>query len=76
MGLPNRNCYKRNIYLIRGHWYGHYKAVCTNFKGSRVEVPFTDSEIWDAWDNPDDPNYRDSHRKVYDMIRRKYWESR
>ena len=63
-----------HIYLVRGTWYGHYRAICTNYRGKRVEVSFTNSQIWDAWEDENDPFYQDAHRIVYSMITQAYHE--
>ena len=64
--------FTKHIQLVRGHWYGHYKAICYNYRGRRVEIPFTDSEIWDAWNDPDHYFYRDAHRIIYSRITKAY----
>lgn len=60
------------IYLVRCIW--HYRAICTNYRGKRVEVSFTDSQIWDAWEDEDNPFHREAHKIIYSRITQAYHE--
>lgn len=72
--MNRRPKFTNYVALIRGNWYGHYKAVCSNYRGKKVEVTFTDFEIWDAWGDPDNPFFRDAHRIIYSKITKAYHE--
>lgn len=58
------------VRLTRGHWYGQYYIVF-EYKGERHQIHFTESEVWDNYNDYDHPEKdREAKIWVYGRIKR------